>query len=239
MSALAHPVESSLTIVGSGEPISQENLVQFHLLYSGPLHASGSTAEKLAIRRVFHVQLSRLWQLNANLRLMAQRIGVDALIAEARRTQSDFAYTPTMNSAAIQRGLETIGANWSRHGFNYAPLVTSELCLRCKLDILFLRMEEKDYILQGGDIDGRIKTLFDALRIARERNELPKGAAPLPDESPFFCLLENDDLVSEISIVTGQLLRLPEGQPIDKHQVYLQLTVQLNPVQQSRWSWVF
>jgi hypothetical protein len=239
VSALAHPVESSLTVIGSGEPISQENLVQLHLLYSGPLHPSGNTTEKLAIRRVFHSQLSRLWEVNPNLKLMAQRIGLNDYLTESAQTKSEFSSADISPAEAVRRGLQVMGRNWNRNEFNYVPLVTAELCLRCKLDILFLRMEERDYVLQGGDIDGRLKTLFDALRMAREANELPRRAEPSHDEHPFFCLLENDDLVSEVNIVTGQLLRLPESQAVDKHQVYLQISVQLNPVQQSRWSWVF
>ena len=122
---------------------------------------------------------------------------------------------------------------------NYVPLVASDFCLRCRLDILFLRVEEKDYVLQGGDIDGRLKTLFDALRMAREANELPPGTVQSEDEDPLFCLLENDDLVSEVSVVTGQLLRLPESKQLSKHDVYLQITVQLNPVRQTQYAWAF
>jgi hypothetical protein len=107
------------------------------------------------------------------------------------------------------------------------------------LDILFLRAEGKNYILQGGDIDGRLKTLFDALRIPRDANELPARAEPEPDENPLFCLLENDDLISEVRVNTDRLLSLPLKKVIGKHDVYLQIAVRLNTTIPSSYSWAF
>ena len=216
--------------------------MQFNLLYSGPLHSTGNRGgavdEKFAIRRTVHAQLSRLWSTNPNLMRMADMIGRRDYAEEINREH--IPDPPALQvSDAIMRGLTTMGRNWSRHGFNYVPLVTADLCLRCALDILFLRVEERDYVLRGGDIDGRLKTLFDGLRMAREANELPAGTVQGGDEDPMFVLLENDDLISEVNIDAGQLLRLPQEKPLDEHDVYLQITVRLNPVQQTQYSWVF
>jgi hypothetical protein len=101
-------------------------------------------------------------------------------------------------------------------------------------------MEERDYVLQGGDIDGRIHVLFDGLRMFRDGNDLPsRDAAPDADENPFFCLLQDDTLVSDVKIGTGGLLLLPNQKQAGKHDVYLQITVRLNPTQPNTWSWVF
>jgi hypothetical protein len=101
-------------------------------------------------------------------------------------------------------------------------------------------MEERDYVLQGGDIDGRIHVLFDGLRMFRDGNDLPsRDAAPDADENPFFCLLQDDTLVSDVKIDTGGLLLLPNQKQAGKHDVYLQITVRLNPTQPNTWSWVF
>ena len=86
--------------------------------------------------------------------------------------------------------------------------------------------------------DGRLKALFDALRIA-ESGELPLKAIPEADEEPFHCLLQDDKLISEVRVNTGQLLKLPDAKPLDKHDVYLQITVRLNSTQMSQWSWAF
>lgn len=63
---------------------------------------------------------------------------------------------------------------------------------------------------KGGDIDNRLKTLFDALRYPHIPNELPVGAAPAADQDPFFCLLEDDQLINKVSVTVDKLL-IPAG----------------------------
>ena len=56
-------------------------------------------------------------------------------------------------------------------------------------EIFMLRPEVPGAIItQGGDIDNRLKTLFDALRMPQNENELPKDEIPGTDEVPFFWL---------------------------------------------------
>ena len=74
------------------------------------------------------------------------------------------------------------------------PLVTADMGLRCSLDILLLRPEEDRFIFNAGDIDGQIKTLFDALRMPNDLKETGE-VGPQQDETPFFCLLEDDKLI--------------------------------------------
>ena len=80
--------------------------------------------------------------------------------------------------------------------------------LIARLEITFLRPEEPGCLItKGGDIDNRLKTLFDALRIPNEANELPSRVTPQDDEMPiFYCLLESDSLVTSVSVVTDRLL---------------------------------
>jgi hypothetical protein len=76
----------------------------------------------------------------------------------------------------------------------------------CALDILFLRRDEPGSLIKsGGDIDNRIKVLFDAMRIPQASEEL-KGTRPDQDEEPFFCLLEDDRLITEVKVTTDKLL---------------------------------
>jgi len=86
----------------------------------------------------------------------------------------------------------------------YVPLIRKSLNLACALDILFLRHEDPgSLVLQGGDIDGRIKTLFDAFRMPSEEEEKVGGT---PTANPLYCLLESDSLISDLSVKTGRLL---------------------------------
>jgi hypothetical protein len=76
-----------------------------------------------------------------------------------------------------------------------------------KLQVFFLRPEAPgNLITQGGDIDNRLKTLFDALRMPRVVAELPTNDTPREGEDPFFCLLEDDALITEIDVKTDMLL---------------------------------
>ncbi len=76
-------------------------------------------------------------------------------------------------------------------------------------------------ITQAGDIDNRLKTLFDALRIPQNEGELPKESAPDISEDPFFCLLEDDMLITSVSVKTDRLLT-----PV-KNQAEVQLVIQV------------
>jgi hypothetical protein len=89
-----------------------------------------------------------------------------------------------------------------------------------ELDIVMLRPGPPGQILRGGaDIDNRLKTLLDALKVP-EANALPDGIAPEPGEDPFFCLLEDDKLVTSIRIETDRLLV-----PRDENEVLLLMRV--------------
>lgn len=220
-------------MIGSGEPLALENILEFHLLYSGPLHVNGDRGEKHAIRKVLHAQLYRLWLTDTNLRALSEHRG---RMAYAHEVGGNVDVPELSDDDAIKKGMLSGAKNWNRCGFNFLPLVTKEFCLRCALEILFLRAEERNYVLQGGDIDGRIKTLFDGLRMIQEGNELPPREKA-ESEEPFCCLLENDDLISEVRVNTGMLLGLP-NKPFDKSDVYLQITVRLNPTRIGFDTWI-
>jgi hypothetical protein len=78
------------------------------------------------------------------------------------------------------------------------------------LDFLFLRKEPAGYIIdrESGDLDNRLKVLFDALRMPKEQ-EIPDKDWPFVNEIPFFCLLEDDALITGFSIETDRLLSRP------------------------------
>lgn len=92
-------------------------------------------------------------------------------------------------------------------GYQFVPLVLESFSLLCSLDILFLRRDIPGSALHAGDIDNRIKTLIDALRPPRSQNELVgDDLVPKSDETPFFCLLQDDKQVSHFSVETDTLL---------------------------------
>jgi hypothetical protein len=115
-------------------------------------------------------------------------------------------------------------------GFSFFPLVTSKHACYCDLDILFLRHGNPGSIRVNGDIDNRLKTLYDALRMPKNENELPTDAAPDEDDKPFYCLLEDDSLITGTDIVTDRLL-LPSS--IGPNEVRLVIHVHIAPMVKS------
>lgn len=73
-----------------------------------------------------------------------------------------------MHEAGLTRTFspaEQMASRYASYGFNWLPLVREELGIAAALDILFLRRDAPGKIIGGGgDIDNRLKVLFDALR---------------------------------------------------------------------------
>jgi hypothetical protein len=96
---------------------------------------------------------------------------------------------------------------------------------------LFLRRENPgELITKGGDIDNRLKTLFDALRVPEHSSELG-GAVPEADENPFFCLMESDTLITDFHVTTDRLL-LPLQSSERETDVHLVINVKVRLVSQ-------
>jgi hypothetical protein len=176
-----------------------------------------------------HPQLKRLWSLHQNLTEYAVRHGVIAASKAQKQTDN-------LDELAVL-GMDAIAAEWEEYGFRFLPLVHKNYCLACSLDILFLRKGGPGHLVTNGDLDGRIKTLFDALQKPQQKNECG-GAIPTEDENPFFCLLENDKLISEIKVTTDQLLDY-EGRFLPNSSVHLVIGVKLTPTRHTVTNWIF
>ena len=121
---------------------------------------------------------------------------------------------------------------FNHDGSGWLPMVTEANGLICKLDILMLRHGQPGRVLF--DVDNRLKTVFDALRKAKAPNELGAGArngqhvTPGPDENPFYVLLEDDKLITHLSVTTDTLLEpVPDVAPAES--VRLAITVTVRP----------
>lgn len=166
--------------------------MKFHLTYDGALYGSGNTTKraghKHAIRLVFHEQLKQLWR--------------QTWLAEARQGVYE-GYEHIPSEAPLHEGL---AIRHTRFGQGFVPLVSTALALSCSLKILFLRSEPPGAVVASGDIDNRIKTLFDALRMPQNANEMPNALSGSPRPERIYCLMEDDKLISHVEIETGLLL---------------------------------
>jgi hypothetical protein len=82
----------------------------------------------------------------------------------------------------------------------------------CSLNVLLMRPQPPGRLVgHAGDIDNRLKTLFDALRMpsAQELDQAgvtAKLLAPNEDDWPMmFCLLQDDALITSVSVETDRL----------------------------------
>jgi len=201
------------------------DLMNFRLTYEGPLVASGSNSagrikEKWTIRKKIQPQLAELWATHPVLK----GIGLSGLDSSTRMDGGihlssliDIKIGSSARVAAKLLEPVIIG------GHNFVPLVRKSLELACGLDILFLRKElPGSLILQGGDIDNRIKTLFDALKMPSKEDIKVEQ----PDADPFFCLMEDDALVTNFSVDTDRLLATP-GMPANQVYLVIEVTVKV------------
>ncbi len=214
--------------INTGEPIEDEGLMEFRLLYRGELPGSGKPRDKHEIRRALHPQLRRLWRVKVNLRYYAAW--------QANMLTSGVISSTSSEQERIKIGLDAIGKQWNRAGFDFIPLATPELSLRCSLDILILRPGESKYIFEQGDLDNQVKVLFDALKLPRDVSETG-GAIPQADETPFYCLLEDDRLISEVRVTADELLMLPESKAVGANDAFVIIDVKMNHRNRSwdRW----
>ena len=152
--------------------------MKFRLHYRGPLKSNGKPKDKQCIRRKLLPQLRELWERSP---LVDQK--------------NEF-LDPCYELTAVKKV----------DGWNFTSIVNSNNHLIAELDIVLLRPEEPGALItQGGDIDNRLKTLFDALSIPKA-DQIPKGDSPCQGEELFHCLVEDDNLITGVNITVDRLL---------------------------------
>jgi hypothetical protein len=161
------------------------------------------------IRRRIHEQLAELWRLDPRLRWLTNK----------NIHETDAVLGITTDSSRVDK----MSHRFEKLGIKWMPLINDTWGVACILNILFLRHEPKGGIIQSGDLDNRIVTLFDALRIPDE-NQLPEDVIVQNEPNPFFCLLENDKLIAEFRVTSDRLL-IPSPKPEGDADVHLVIEV--------------
>lgn len=161
--------------------------MEFKLIYEGKLKSNADAKEKHRIRQIFHEQLLNAWKY------------------------------PPLNEAnflltipPIANGEYTSVKNVA--GYNFATLVCKSLSMYCELDLLILRPD----VTKGafGDLDNKLKTIFDALRYPNKAQEIPNTWTPTRDQNPLICLLEDDDLITRFNVNVDRLLRSASSEDV-------------------------
>lgn len=209
--------------------------LRFRLTYEGELRPTQRDARdgrpdhlgphKQEIRRKFHVQMRELWRTNKFLR--------DVKVNPRLHFGPSVAPIDTVGAFASSGEnvplAEALAERYQEFGYRFVPLVRNELELLCSIRILFLRRDAPGSALYAGDIDNRLKTVIDALRRPRSPNELDGVASPTADETPFFCLLEDDSQVTHLEVETDTLLDPITNEEWDHRKARVVITVDLKP----------
>lgn len=192
--------------------------MQFRLTYQGPLFAVTSrnkhAQHKHEIRKVFHKQLLRFWKTHPYLK---DAFHSHPFTGRLRPEQKLFDYH---------------AQHYNSLGYSFVPLITPELNLDCRLDILLLRpVEARQLVISSGDIDNRLKVLFDSLRMPDKKDELGGYDKPNDDEKPFCVLMTDDRLIKHVSVETDSLLESVSEKP-NNNDARLVISVKLHPINQ-------
>ena len=182
-------------------PLRLGEEVNFRLTYDGPLKAASQSdtrrVEKHRMRCAFNRQLGQL---------------VDSRDVLYDQLGEEF--------------VKMIDARYKRGDFTCLPIVREDLNLVCDLDILFLRREEPGALMTGGgDLDNRIKVLFDALRIPQDDNEV-RGFKATDEDFLLICLTEDDKLITGFRCTTDRLLE-PATSESEENNVRLIINVEV------------
>ncbi|HEY9158669.1 hypothetical protein [Candidatus Binatus sp.] len=162
--------------------------VKFRLRYDGPLPSASRRdtrcKEKNQIRWRLHHQLATVV------------------------TQVDFSRVFTHTDKS---GLPTF-VNKRFKGYGFMALISTADVLVCDLSI---QLERRDFVggilKPEGDLDNRLKTLLDALRLPQDENEVMPPDDPAQKKN-CLCLLEDDSLITGLNIqAITSLEDLPKG----------------------------
>jgi hypothetical protein len=213
------------------------DVMRFTVVYQGQLSASGNSGkgpEIADIRERLSIQFENLWETHGALQALKHEAwahpahdrggfdrvgGVNLPLAKNYSPAERAEFTPNMVNLTAPIDVD---------GRRYTPIVRESLHLACELQILFLRQDDPGALVsQGGDLDNRIKTLLDALRVPSKDEQT---RAP-PKAEHTYCLMESDTLVASLDVDTDRLLFPKTDYP---NEVFLVIEVSIRVLKVDR-----
>ncbi|MEX0318639.1 MAG: hypothetical protein AB3N21_11845 [Ruegeria sp.] len=160
--------------------------MRLRLTYRGALKGNSRKKEDVwALREAFHPQLKRFWEAHQHLnslkthRLLGPEKGKDP---ERLLLSEQFAEFYKVGH------------------IHFVPLATREMHLACEISVLLLVSPNSPHLLAKGDIDNRMKTMLDGLRMPQQRSELLSEHRNDQSGEPHYVLMEDDSQVSKLSV---------------------------------------
>jgi hypothetical protein len=162
------------------------------------------------------IQLFELWKQQPQLWLFREKLNKLTLPEGRKETR-----------LANTHSLKKVGPFWC------LPLVSRESQCTCEVSVVFLRRGYPGDVMMptGGDLDNRLKTLFDGLRMPQNEPELA-GDTPRASDPFLYCLLEDDGLITKVSVEAKRLLS--RQTKAKRHDVEVTIDIVVKP-----WSLAF
>lgn len=213
-----------------------DEIMQFTLVWQGKLRSSGNKSKAVdvdRIRRELSPQFAELWNTHRSL-LLAREMAYRPIPGRgaARLVTGDGDQnTPRVLYEQRPDEMEDL-CKWLPVGNSrFKPLVRESMHLNCDIYFTFLRQGDPGMLVnQGGDLDGRLKTLLDALKMP-SKDEMRAAGAEDPED--LYCLAESDALVVNLEFKTDRLLLPPSSQP---HEAFVMMKVYVNVLQVDRYN---
>lgn len=187
--------------------------MRFPLTYEGPLPSTGNPR-----RNGMLPKLDQIWSI---------RNAISPQVHSQMKTHPAF-QGDTGSSRAL---INAISQPIKVEGHEFYALARAAFKVKCELEIeMHVNHPIATIVTNGGDLDNRLKTLFDALRVPHGSQEF-RGHAPNLD--PYCCLLEDDVLVSALRVETFRNPAAPPTAGLD--YVRLNIKVRIDPM---AWDYV-
>jgi hypothetical protein len=172
--------------------------MEFFLSYQGSLFTTGHVKQKFKYRRTFMTQLMELDQ-----------------YLKDHKVPSHLGFAPEK--------MRSVGP------FRFLPLITTSCENVVDIDITLLSLCEpccaKGY--PTGDIDNILKAILDGLRMAQNQNEI-RNETPQAGENPFYCLMEDDQIIRNIQVKHERLL-FPTSKKLTEKEIFALIKVRIAP----------
>lgn len=205
-------------------------VMKFNLTYKGRLPSAGNKPKPAAaweVRAQFHPQLVDLWKNHPSLQFVNENRHFPKT-GGASLLQGHHLYPTALEPLAREQQIGRqrpeildLCEEINKFGHEFRPLVRETYALHCGLKILFLRHEPPGRVYNGGDIDGRIKTLLDGLAMPQHKEQVE--AAPSGSPSLVYCLLEDDSMISGLNVESERLWGAR-----DQSKDYVELTIEVD-----------
>jgi len=160
---------------------------EFHLTFDGELPSVGNATRPLSAAK-----LSAIWGIR------------DSISPQLRQLWATHHRLRTAGTAAAPYGVVELSEPIVSEGYQFVALVRPTLRLMCELDVrLLVNHEIGSVVTRTGDLDNRIKPLFDGLRAPNGAQEFGQRG---PAEQPCYCLLEDDALITKVAVEMARCL---------------------------------